>query len=139
MARAKVKTSGSTRSVAADSAAVAALAGTLESLLAQSQASADRLTRLLAQAHGVQAGPAAAEVVPPRDDSRTDQLETARAVAEAADQAKSCFLAALSRELRTPVDGLARRLALPQHHDHPHQQPPPPRPRNRQRTHPDLA
>ncbi|MCH7797045.1 MAG: PilZ domain-containing protein [Planctomycetes bacterium] len=117
MARAKVKTSGSTRSVAADSAAVAALAGTLESLLAQSQASADRLTRLLAQAHGVQAGPAAAEVVPPRDDSRTDQLETARAVAEAADQAKSCFLAAMSRELRTPVDGLARMIELLQQTD----------------------
>jgi signal transduction histidine kinase len=48
---------------------------------------------------------------------RVEQLETARAVAEAADQAKSCFLAAMSRELRTPVDSLARMIELLQQTD----------------------
>ncbi len=117
MARVKVKKRDGTRPVASDTAAVAALAGTLESLLAQSQASADRLSDLLEQANCAQVRPAGAEVEPPGHDSRTDQLEAARAVAEAADRAKSCFLAAMSRELRTPVDGLARMIELLQQTD----------------------
>lgn len=44
--------------------------------------------------------------------SESEHLEAARAVAEAADRAKGCFLAAMSRELRTPVDGLARMIEL---------------------------
>ncbi len=94
------------------------LAGTLESLLSDSQAAADRLADLLERAHRAQldladAGlRATAPNAGPATDSRTEQLETARAVAEATDRAKSCFLAAVSRELRTPVDGLARMIEL---------------------------
>ncbi len=102
---------------------VTALAGTLESLLSASQASADRLADLLEQSNRAQldlaeAGlRATAPQADPATDSRTDQLETARAVAEATDRAKSCFLAAMSRELRTPVDGLARMIELLQQTD----------------------
>ncbi len=49
--------------------------------------------------------------------AEAESLEAARAVAEAADRAKSCFLAAMSRELRTPVDGLARMIELLQQTD----------------------
>ena len=94
---------------------VAALGETLESLLVQSRAAANRLSGLLEQAHSAERPPAAAE--PPVSDYRTDQLEAARGVAEAADRAKSCFLAAMSRELRTPVDGLARMIELLQQTD----------------------
>ncbi len=54
--------------------------------------------------------------------AETESLEAARAVAEAADRAKSCFLAAMSRELRTPVDGLARMIELLQQTDLDHEQ-----------------
>ncbi|MHC4430025.1 MAG: histidine kinase dimerization/phospho-acceptor domain-containing protein [Planctomycetota bacterium] len=41
-----------------------------------------------------------------------DRLEAARAVAEAGNRAKDCFLAAMSRELRTPIDGVLRMIEL---------------------------
>ncbi len=44
--------------------------------------------------------------------ARCEHLEAARAVAEAGHRAKSCFLAAVSRELRTPVDGINRMIEL---------------------------
>ncbi len=108
-----------TNPIASDTDAVADLARTLESLVAQSQASADRLAGLLEKSNStelqlVEAGlrvlPAGTADTP--SNSRIEHLETARAVAEATDRAKSCFLAAVSRELRTPVDGLARMIEL---------------------------
>ncbi len=108
-----------TKPIASDQDAVAKLARTLESLVAQSQASADRLAGLLEQSGNaelqlVEAGLRVlpADVADTPSDSRIEHLETARAVAEATDRAKSCFLAAVSRELRTPVDGLARMIEL---------------------------
>jgi signal transduction histidine kinase len=107
------------------------LATTLETLLDASQRSAEQLSRLLERSERVQseiaergaaleqrmreqtaadggdAGPAGVDA-----DDDAEQAQTARAVAEAADRAKSCFLAAMSRELRTPVDGLARMIEL---------------------------
>ena len=44
--------------------------------------------------------------------AKCDHLEAARAVAEAGNRAKSCFLAAMSREMRTPVDGVIRMIEL---------------------------
>ncbi|MHC4415899.1 MAG: histidine kinase dimerization/phospho-acceptor domain-containing protein [Planctomycetota bacterium] len=44
--------------------------------------------------------------------AQTEHLEAARAVAEAGNRAKSCFLAAMSREMRTPVDGVIRMIEL---------------------------
>lgn len=44
--------------------------------------------------------------------ARTEELETARSVAEEAARTKGSFLAAMSRELRTPVDALARMMEL---------------------------
>lgn len=106
---------------ASDTDDVADLARTLESLLAQSQASGDRLAALLeqstrAQVQLIEAG-VERSMGGPSIGSRTEHLETARAVAEATDRAKSCFLAAVSRELRTPVDGLARMIELLQQTD----------------------
>lgn len=107
---------------AASEAAGADLARTLEGLVAQSQASADRLAALLeqsgrAQTQMLDAGVDAAARTSQSRGSRAEHLETARAVAEATDRAKSCFLAAMSRELRTPVDGLARMIELLQQTD----------------------
>ncbi len=108
-----------TKLIASDQDAVTRLAQTLESLVEQSQASADRLAGLLEQSSstelrlvdaGLRVLPADTTDTP--GNSRTEHLETARAVAEATDRAKSCFLAAMSRELRTPVDGLARMIEL---------------------------
>ncbi len=119
MARSWAGKRRATKPTASDREAVADLSRTLESLLAQSQASADRLAGLLKKSNDtelqlVEAGlrvlPANAADTPAN--SRTEHLETARAVAEATDRAKSCFLAAMSRELRTPVDGLARMIEL---------------------------
>ncbi len=108
-----------TKPIASDTDAVARLAQTLESLVEQSQASADRLAALLEQSGKtelqlVDAGlrVLSVDTTDTPGNSRTEQLETARAVAEATDRAKSCFLAAMSRELRTPVDGLARMIEL---------------------------
>ncbi|MHC4210935.1 MAG: ATP-binding protein [Planctomycetota bacterium] len=118
---------------ATDEPPVEDLASTLESLLDASQRSAEQLSQLLDRSERVQSeiaergaalerelGPDAdtEDAVPggdqaPGPESRDAQeLEAARAVAEATDQAKSCFLAAVSRELRTPVDGLARMIEL---------------------------
>jgi signal transduction histidine kinase len=102
------------------------LSTTLESLLDASQRSAEQLSQLLERSERVQSeiaergaalerrlgenasGEPALEPIPPV----AERAEVARAVAEAADRAKSCFLAAMSRELRTPVDGLARMIEL---------------------------
>jgi signal transduction histidine kinase len=118
---------------AAEAAAADDLASTLESLLDASQRSAEQLSQLLEQSERVQSEIAQRGAALERrlgdgagaeDDvsigRRTrgsgspadEQLEAARAVAVAADQAKSCFLSAMSRELRTPVDGLARMIEL---------------------------
>ena len=113
MARTKTKKRRTAGSSAADNETAAGLAQLLESLLAKSQVAADRLSDLLEHSEGItneDAGaPGRVATTPP---STVEQLETARAVAEAADKAKSCFLAAMSRELRTPVDGLARMIEL---------------------------
>ena len=106
MPKAKTKTRRTARLSAAESETATGVAELLESLLARSQAEAARLSDLLEHSEKNRAA------TPP---SRTEQLETARAVAEAADRAKSCFLAAMSRELRTPVDGLARMIELLRH------------------------
>ncbi len=105
-----------------DTQSAADLAQTLEALLEKSRESADRLAGLLQQGEHVLGALDRTPAEPPRDEAadvrlgelslRAEQLETARAVAEAADRAKSCFLAAMSRELRTPVDGLARMIEL---------------------------
>jgi len=113
MAKAKTKKRRVTRLDATESETAMGVAGLLESLLAKSQAEADRLSDLLKHSEKItderREGPERRDTTAP---SRTEQLETARAVAEAADRAKSCFLAAMSRELRTPVDGLARMIEL---------------------------
>ena len=94
---------------ASETPSVAILVETLETLLDESQRSADRLASLLQRGESVLGALDLPDAMTTR---RAEQLETARAVAEAADQAKSCFLAAMSRELRTPVDGLARMIEL---------------------------
>jgi signal transduction histidine kinase len=115
------------RPKAAGGPAVEDLMATLESLLNASHRSAERLAELLERSERVQSELAVAGAAlerrlgesPGADDApdgpgspMAEQLEAARTVAEAADRAKSCFLAAMSRELRTPVDGLARMIEL---------------------------
>ncbi|TDJ55084.1 MAG: hypothetical protein E2O40_06380, partial [Planctomycetota bacterium] len=119
MSRFKAGRRRATKPTASRKAAGADLAKTLEALVEQSQASADRLAALLEKSSKteLQLVEAGLRVLPdkaadPPGVSRTEQLETARAIAEATDRAKSCFLAAMSRELRTPVDGLARMIEL---------------------------
>ena len=113
MAKAKTRKRRATRHSAADSETATGVAGLLESLLAKSQAEAARLSDLLEHSEKItrerRQRPERRAATSP---SQIEQLETARAVAEAADKAKSCFLAAMSRELRTPVDGLARMIEL---------------------------
>ena len=114
----------------ADGAAVEDLSATLESLLDASQRSAEQLAQLLERSERAQSEIAERGAALERqldqatripddlpgaqrpESPATEQMEEARAVAEEADRAKSCFLAAMARELRTPVDGLARMIEL---------------------------
>ena len=114
----------------ADATAVEDLSATLESLLDASQRSAEQLAQLLERSDRVQSEIAERGAALERqldqatripddapgaqrpESAAAEQREEARAVAEAADRAKSCFLAAMARELRTPVDGLARMIEL---------------------------
>ncbi|MHC5007573.1 MAG: ATP-binding protein [Planctomycetota bacterium] len=114
----------------ADGTAVEDISTTLESLLDASQRSAEQLAELLDRSERVQSeiaergatlerqlnqdagvGDDAPDATAPVSPA-AEQMEEARALAEAADRAKGCFLAAMARELRTPVDGLARMIEL---------------------------
>ncbi|MHC4306158.1 MAG: ATP-binding protein [Planctomycetota bacterium] len=117
----------------ADGTAVEDLSATLESLVDASQRSAEQLAQLLERSERVQSeiaergaalerqlsrdagvdddGPGEDRTVGPVSPA-DEEAEAARAVAEGANRAKSCFLAAMARELRTPVDGLARMIEL---------------------------
>jgi signal transduction histidine kinase len=108
------------------------VAKTLEALVGASQRSAEQLSRLLERSERVQSeigerwaaleqrmreraaagGEHDAEAQAAAEQAEAERAATARAVTEAADRARSCFLAAMSRELRTPVDGLARMIEL---------------------------
>jgi signal transduction histidine kinase len=106
------------------------LASMLESLLDASQRSADQMSELLERSERLhseieQRGADLDRRLHDRrgtdldrrlDDRRAadadQRMEEARALAAAAEQAKSCFLSAMSRELRTPVDSLARMIEL---------------------------
>jgi signal transduction histidine kinase len=113
-----------------DDATAEDLTATLETLLDASHRSAEQLAQLLERSERLQSEIAERGAALERQLMReagvadedagdagpespaAEQIEAARAVAEAADHAKSCFLAAMARELRTPVDSLARMIEL---------------------------